>query len=212
MAPATDKKSSSANREAHWLSIQSADWLLLPNLLSMARLVFAVPAVILLLLHSEGTEYDHLAALLLIISFATDGLDGIVARALNQRTDLGKILDPLIDKLVVISVAVTLVFTKREHDFPVAVLIAMIIRDASIITLATTTLKKKQHLFTSRWIGKTTMFVVATTLLVQLVADWMPEFIVITLPWVAFGLLLLSSVDYLAVYVKVKRQQPTEAE
>ncbi len=206
----TNKKPASS--ESQGLSILPGDWLKLPNLLSLGRLAFAIPAVILLLSKSEGTEYDHLAALLLVLSFITDGLDGIVARLLDQRTDLGKILDPIIDKIVVISVAITLVVTEREHEFPVAVLIAMVIRDASILTLATRTWKRNQHLFTSRWLGKVTMFVVSTTLLVQLVADWLPDVLVTTLPWVAFALLLLSSVDYLAVYVKLKRSKRTQAD
>jgi cardiolipin synthase (CMP-forming) len=210
----TDSKSNKLpeNNESQGLDIQSRDWLKLPNLLSLARLGFAIPAVILLLSRSEGTEHDHLAALLLILSFITDGLDGIVARLLNQRTDLGKILDPVIDKVVVISVAVTLVLTEREHAFPAAVLVAMVIRDASIVTLATRAWKRNRHLFASRWLGKVTMFVVSTTLLVQLVADWLPDILVITLPWVAFALLLLSSVDYLAVYVKLKRSKRTRAD
>ncbi len=188
------------------LHIQARDWFLLPNLLSLVRLVFALPAIVMLI-DSDGPKTDHLAALLLVLSFLTDGLDGIVARALDQRSDLGKILDPVIDKLVVVSVAVVLVFTDRPYDFPIAVLIAMVIRDATILGLAIRVLRKNRHLFTSRWIGKTTMFVVSSTLLAQLVADWLPAWLVLTLPWLAFALLLLSSVDYLAVYLKLKRQQ-----
>ncbi len=73
------------------------------NQLTILRMVFA-PCVVILLI------YGHSAAALLIFGLAglTDGLDGLLARALKQRTELGSFLDPVADKLLLTSTFITL--------------------------------------------------------------------------------------------------------
>ncbi|MBS1262150.1 MAG: putative CDP-diacylglycerol--glycerol-3-phosphate 3-phosphatidyl-transferase 1 [Calditrichaeota bacterium] len=192
------------------LTIRRGDWLLVPNILSLARLLFAGPAVVIIA-GSDGSVDDQIAALLLVISFITDGLDGILARALRQRSDLGKVLDPIIDKLVVLSVAAALTFTERDPSFPLAVLIGIFIRDTIVVIGAYMGLSRYRHLFTSRLLGKTGMAFVSAALLAQLLGRWLPEWLVVLLPWAAFALLMLSSVDYLLVYLSLRTQQKQEA-
>ncbi|MCU0975888.1 MAG: CDP-alcohol phosphatidyltransferase family protein [Steroidobacteraceae bacterium] len=76
---------------------------LLPNLLCVLRMVLAVPLVWTLI---EG----HFAWTLLIflVAAATDGLDGFLAKRLHCETELGKLLDPIADKLLLVSAFVAL--------------------------------------------------------------------------------------------------------
>ena len=67
-------------------------------------------------------------ALFLIIAFS-DALDGIVARKLNQVSNLGKLLDPLADKILVIAVLLVLVDLKMA---PMLAVLIIIIRDLTI--------------------------------------------------------------------------------
>ena len=77
------------------------DALNLPNLLTFGR-VFAIPIVILLL--DRGTPEDCvLAALVYSGAALTDLLDGYLARKMNVVSVLGKFLDPLADKLLVMA-------------------------------------------------------------------------------------------------------------
>ncbi|CUW47243.1 CDP-diacylglycerol--glycerol-3-phosphate 3-phosphatidyltransferase [Novacetimonas hansenii] len=71
----------------------------LPNLLTLSRIV-AVPVVVLLVVISTpGT--DCAACVIFILAGITDYLDGKLARAWHQNSDLGRMLDPIADKLLV---------------------------------------------------------------------------------------------------------------
>lgn len=79
----------------------------LPNALTISRLA-AIPLLMgLLLVHFPGN--DQIAAALFILFSLTDTLDGQLARRSGTVSDLGKFLDPLADKLFVLSVLIVLV-------------------------------------------------------------------------------------------------------
>ena len=76
----------------------------LPNLLSALRLA-GVPLFLWLVL---GPEEDGWALALLMVSGATDFLDGWLARKLNQQSTVGQILDPVADRLYILAVVIGL--------------------------------------------------------------------------------------------------------
>lgn len=80
-------------------------WLTLPNLLSAIRLA-GVPLFLWLLL---GPQEDLLALLVLVISGATDWLDGKLARWLDQYSRVGELLDPAADRLYIVATLVAFV-------------------------------------------------------------------------------------------------------
>ena len=75
---------------------------LIPNLITYARL-FSIPFIIIFYL-SEIYILQLLAFIIFILASISDFLDGYLARKLNQTSILGKILDPIADKLLVILV------------------------------------------------------------------------------------------------------------
>ncbi len=74
----------------------------LPNLLTYARLA-AVPLVAMVLFFLHGEVKDWLAVGIFVLASITDFLDGYVARAWGQQSTLGRMLDPIADKLLVAS-------------------------------------------------------------------------------------------------------------
>ncbi|WP_418965776.1 CDP-diacylglycerol--glycerol-3-phosphate 3-phosphatidyltransferase [Cetobacterium sp.] len=88
----------------------------LPNKLTAIRLILAVP-FIYFLQESAGTThhtlYRMIAFGIFIFASLTDWLDGYIARKYNLITDLGKIMDPLADKILVISALV--IFVKLDY-------------------------------------------------------------------------------------------------
>lgn len=78
----------------------------LPNLLTISRIV--VIPVIFLSVYINSTLWSFLAAVLFIIASITDYFDGYLARARNQTSALGRLLDPIADKLLVTSALVVL--------------------------------------------------------------------------------------------------------
>ncbi|MEW6380503.1 MAG: CDP-diacylglycerol--glycerol-3-phosphate 3-phosphatidyltransferase [bacterium] len=77
----------------------------LPNKLSIAR-IFLVPVLVTVLL----TRFSNLLALsIFLLASLTDWLDGYIARKSKQTTTLGKLLDPMADKLLISSALISLV-------------------------------------------------------------------------------------------------------
>lgn len=87
-----------------------------PNVLSMIRLAMAVAVVILIPL-----EQLRIAFVLFVIAAATDWIDGWWARKFNQVTQLGRILDPFCDKMIVCGSYICLAVEMREFPWYAAI-------------------------------------------------------------------------------------------
>lgn len=95
----------------------------LPTWITVSRLA-GVP-LLLWWLSGEPTEADRWWALaVFLLAAGTDWLDGYLARKLNQVTDLGKFLDPLVDKLLVLAPLLLLVEMGRIPAWSVFVILA----------------------------------------------------------------------------------------
>jgi cardiolipin synthase len=97
----------------------------LPNLLTLLRL-FLIPVFLGFVGRHEYTE----ALYVFVAAALTDSLDGTVARWFHAKTELGAFLDPLADKLMLLSAFVALTF---EHEMEIWVLGVVIIRDVVIV-------------------------------------------------------------------------------
>ena len=75
----------------------------LPNFLSLIRILF-IPLLVILLIY----EYYDLSLIILVLSAITDALDGFIARFFHQKTTLGAYLDPIADKLLLVTSYITL--------------------------------------------------------------------------------------------------------
>jgi len=98
------------------------DALNLPNMLSLAR-VAAVPVIILLLIY-PGRVLSLIAAIFFLLICITDWLDGYLARKKGLVTSLGKFLDPLADKLIILSSFIMLIQSGRVPAWVVALIVA----------------------------------------------------------------------------------------
>ncbi len=109
------------------MQIARRDFVYISNLLSLTRLVLA-PFIFLSIVH-----YDRVITLTLGgLAVLSDLLDGYMARRLKLPSDLGKILDPIADKLVIGATLSGLVYSKH-YDFPLWVFGLVVIRDVFIV-------------------------------------------------------------------------------
>lgn len=84
-------------------------WLTWPNRITLARILLIAPFVICVLqISAGGTKWRHAALALFVLMAISDVLDGFLARRLNQETPLGRFLDPVADKLLIVSTVVLL--------------------------------------------------------------------------------------------------------
>ncbi|WP_013320752.1 CDP-diacylglycerol--glycerol-3-phosphate 3-phosphatidyltransferase [Gloeothece verrucosa] len=79
----------------------------LPNWITFSRLL-GIPFIVYLL-HDPTPNHRLIGVIIFLIAAATDWLDGYLARKLNQITELGKFLDPLVDKLLVLAPLLSLI-------------------------------------------------------------------------------------------------------
>ncbi len=129
----------------------------IPNLLSIFRLVL-VPVFTYEFLANDNFV---LAGVLLLVSGITDCLDGWIARKFNMITNLGKILDPLADKLTQIMTVLCLAI-KGLHMMWILFAV-LVIKDLIMLIGGITIYRKKEFVVSSNWYGKiaTIVFYVA---------------------------------------------------
>jgi CDP-diacylglycerol--glycerol-3-phosphate 3-phosphatidyltransferase len=109
----------------------------LPNILTIGRIclipVFALAACGYSASIEQGHSDERLrmaAAGIFIVASVTDVLDGFLARRYNQRTQLGRILDPIADKGLVATAILTIVLGPWPNAFPVWFAVAVLGRDS----------------------------------------------------------------------------------
>ncbi|NUU32365.1 CDP-alcohol phosphatidyltransferase family protein [Arthrobacter sp. C9C5] len=131
-----------------------------PNLLTVVRFL-GVPLFIWLVLAKQ--EYGT-AALVLAVMGSTDWVDGYIARRFNQMSNLGRIMDPIADRLALIAVAVTLVIAGVVEWW---YLTALLVPDLVLLSISLFYFHSHPDLPVSR-IGKirTALLLVGTPLLV----------------------------------------------
>lgn len=97
----------------------------LPNGLTFLRLLLA-PIIVILLIYGAPIW----ALLIFVLAGITDGLDGYFARSLRERTEFGRVLDPVADKILLGSVFFTLAFVDR---LPLWLVLVAISRDLVLV-------------------------------------------------------------------------------
>lgn len=113
------------------------DFFKIPNLISVGRLLFLIPAG--WYIAQPNPEAKFWALLFLFIAAVSDYLDGFFARRLNQQTELGLLLDPLADKIMAATLVVLLLLFR---DLPLWLAAVIIGRDL-LIALGGLAMKSK---------------------------------------------------------------------
>ena len=103
---------------------------MIPNILTILRIASA-PILVLVLLSNE-TNMVILGLVIFILSSVTDFLDGYLARSFNQSSRLGKILDPIADKLLITCALISLISNDIIKDVHVIAATLIIIREIFI--------------------------------------------------------------------------------
>ena len=178
----------------------------LPNVLTYARIV-AVPALVAYLMFVEGEAGRWAAFWLFVAAAITDWLDGYLARRLEQQSTLGRMLDPIADKLIVGAALIMLVHDRTIDGLSIWAAIVIMCREILVSGLREflAELNVKVHVTAlAKW--KTAVQMVA---LAFLIAGPAGDRIVpgtsvagIVLLWVAAVLTLWTGYDYLKAGVR----------
>lgn len=138
---------------------------LLPNLISLFRLLLFIPFIYLFNLMKVDVEYRYYILIVIFIAFLSDLLDGFVARKRNQISEFGKIIDPLADKVLVVFIVINLFSMDMISPFYFWI---VILRDILIFTGGLFVNKKVGKVLPSNRLGKITVFSVGIFIILTL--------------------------------------------
>jgi len=174
-----------------------------PNMLTLTRIIMT-PVIVYMVLIGEA----WLALSLMVIAGITDMLDGAIARYFNLRTTVGGYLDPIADKIMLISLFVTLFIV---NQVPLFVFLAVIFRDL-IIVLGAAIYEIVTHRLTMEpsLVSKATTFmqIIYVALLLLNMAVSIPNSLLQVSMWSAFILTCISGLHYLISWTdKASKQE-----
>lgn len=190
----------------------------LANRITMAR-IFLVPVIMFFLLvnidlpditYSTFTiTYNQLfATLIFIIAASTDGLDGYIARSRKMVSNLGKLLDPLADKLLIAAVLISLVDMGKLDAW---IAIVIISREFAVTGLRQVALLEGTVMAASKW-GKWKTAIQITAIIALLLNNFPFNFIDfpfdIWSSWLAAAITIYSGIDYFVKNKNVIQDMP----
>lgn len=165
----------------------------LPNLLSLVRLLL-IPVIFNNYLSAKSPLDFLLCGVLLIISGITDIADGVIARKFDLVSTLGKVLDPVADKLTQFAVALVLCL---RHRFLWPLLALLAVKDITMAVLGIYLYHNYKYIGSAKWYGKAAT-IVFYVVIIAVVA--MPNMLIdekLTLPiYIILGTMLFSGIMY----------------
>jgi len=169
----------------------------LPNLVSLSRVVM-IPLVGYYLSRDDSGAVVVCAALI-VLAGISDGLDGYLARRLGKVSRLGKVLDPLADKLFAGALVIMLVLYR---DLPLWLAATIVGRDLLIVLIGGLLMRGRDTELSSNLTGKYT-FAAITVLLGSYVVRF--DYGINLFTWIVLALLVTSTIIYARVTVIVCR-------
>lgn len=182
----------------------------LPNILTFVRMGL-IPVFATLLVYGK----EAAALVVFAIAGISDGIDGFIARRMKQQSELGTIIDPIADKLLMTTAFVMLTIPGllepgRHLPVPFWVTAAVIGRDIVIITVAMSIIMMTGFRgFRPSWLGKASTFVQVAAVILILVAAVFPQFNGIYLPTtytIVTLFAVLSGIHYVFFVARLMRE------
>lgn len=186
--------------------IKISDLKTIPNIMTMLRIAVIVPFVMFFI-----REWYVYAAVTLGLSGLSDALDGYVARRYNQVTALGKILDPIADKLTLFAIIVCVTL---NSPIIMPVMVILIAKDMLMLMGGTKLIRHHIAPPAAKWYGKvaTVMFYLSVGIIVFLKTVFKYENSVISLSLlsVTTAMMLFSLLNYYLIYRELMKDYKTQ--
>ena len=174
--------------------------LTIPNLLSLIR-VLMIPIIVWL--YCDQGDYRS-ASGLVVLSGLTDVADGIIARKFHLVSDLGKILDPIADKLTQAALIFCLI---SKYELMLWLFIFFAVKEITMGISGLIVIKKKDVVNSAQWFGKLATVVLYTVMILlflfpDISTTWANGMILL-----CAAVLLLSMVKYLTFHCRLLRSK-----
>jgi len=176
---------------------------IVPNIISIFRICL-VP-VFVIVYFSDNRDVKLYAVLVYAIAGLSDFLDGFLARKYQAQSKLGKLLDPLGDKLMTFTVMVCITI-----DRPILIWAVLVFFVKEILMgIGGLVLHKKAHveLFPANTLGKASTFVFFVVCVTLMLFRDLPDAVALALISAAIGLTLIALAGYLNTYIKIMKNR-----
>lgn len=172
----------------------------IPNLLSLVRLLM-IPMIIWL--YCEKEDYVA-AAVMIVLSGLTDIADGIIARKFHLVSDLGKILDPVADKLTQAALIFCLI---AKYDWVLWLFLLFAIKEITMGISGLLVIRKKDVVNSSQWFGKLATVVLYAVMFILFLFPNTPAQTANVLILICAAVLLLAFMKYLCFHISLLRNK-----
>lgn len=188
--------------------------LTIPNLLTFLRMALIPVFAILLVYNREGW-----ALIVFTIAGVSDGVDGFIARRLKQESELGTIIDPVADKLLMTTAFIMLTLssvigTPRHLPVPFWVTATVIGRDVLIVAIAgAINMMTGFRGFKPSWLGKASTFVQVVGVILIMIAAVFPDlrgFYLPTVYTIVAAFAVFSGIHYIFHVARLMREAEKE--
>lgn len=176
----------------------------IPNIMGYFRILL-IPFFIFAYIKAQTTTDYILAALIIGFSGLTDLFDGMVARKFDMVTELGKLIDPLADKLTQLAIVVCL---STRYNLIILLVVLFLIKEGFMSIVGIIMLKKfNRKLDGAMWFGKVCTAVLYIVMFVLLLLPSIPLMIANILIGICALIMVLTLVLYIPVFVKMSSEE-----
>lgn len=170
--------------------------LTIPNLLSLVRIVL-IPVIVWL----YSYEKNYYAAIgVIVLSGATDIIDGWIARRFNMISDFGKALDPLADKL---TQAALLLCLLSKYKLMRGLIVVFGLCEIAKLTLGVIIAKKHDEVSGAKWYGKMNTVVIYVTMMLLILFPQMNDALANVLMLICGAVMIIAHVLYFVFLGKI---------
>ncbi len=162
------------------------------NILSASRILFLLPLAYFLL--GDQPDRRWWIAAIIVAATTTDFLDGYLARRRHEVSEVGKVIDPLADKIAVGGAALMMTWT---GDLPVWYVVVVIVRDILIVAGGLYIMRQKNIVAQSNWPGKVAVSLIALVLLLSALNIAALASVHEIVVWLSVVAMVVSLVSYL---------------
>ena len=185
----------------------------IPNMLSILRIILIPVFVTVFFSSIRETKPASLAinpgrllaAGILVFSGVTDIADGIIARKFHMITALGRILDPLADKLTQATVCVCLVAWSIQEGMlaPVFLLGLFIVKEGVMIAAGANIIRKGKEMISAKWFGKLSTVVFYIVMISIIAFPGIPSEAMYILIAISLAFMIFSFIMYIPIFLKL---------
>ena len=170
--------------------------LTIPNILTMFRIAL-IPVYLRIYLNADSPEDYTLAAVILAASCFTDLIDGKIARKFNMVTNLGKLLDPIADKLTQLALMICLC---AEHTAIRLLLMLFLVKEFFQFFAMLFNLRKGKALDGALMSGKISTTVLFVSLILMILLPGLSDRTVSIISSICLVFLMIAFADYVRAY------------